>query len=440
MKMLRKWKLALLITALVLCLAACQKTGDKDEPTPTPTKPVGALTPTDAPTETPTAVPTEPAATETPAATPTDVPATPTEVPATPTEEPTPTPELTTEPTGEPTPTPDLTGEPTPTATLTPTPILGDSYKLEGVVYVTRETAIYADPYEESRKLDDVQVGEFVAISLDTSVFSDDDWYMVQYRNETFGYMRKDATTEEIPADIVTAGTISMKAEDWVTLSEAILNDYWDSHIDKSDNTLEKVPVATDEGAIARYKKKFTFEDGRKDRQYTTITYSEIVSTRLFINPRDAEQNMVAVGYDADENPVYMQEYIITTEGATPYDSYRVGRAADGTRVVEYEFVLKGDNRVLIFGEEGRPETVLTYHYNDSFSMGSPYLRLDMNYDGERLRTIVMTITGDTTHRYNTFFEYDNRGYLVSMIEMTCRTEDNQWSVRSGWQYVSTID
>ena len=95
---------------------------------------------------------------------------------------------------------------------------------------------------------------------------------------------------------------------------------------------------------------------------------------------------------------------------------------------------------MLIFGEEGRPETVLTYHYNDSFSMGSPYLRLDMNYDGERLRTIVMTITGDTTHRYNTFFEYDNRGYLVSMIEMTCRTEDNQWSVRSGWQYVSTID
>ena len=71
MKMLRKWKLALLITALVLCLAACQKTGDKDEPTPMPTKPVGALTPTDAPTETPTAVPTEPAATETPAATPT---------------------------------------------------------------------------------------------------------------------------------------------------------------------------------------------------------------------------------------------------------------------------------------------------------------------------------------------------------------------------------
>ncbi|MBO4627164.1 MAG: hypothetical protein J5645_04255 [Lachnospiraceae bacterium] len=417
MKLFRKLSLFVLCAAMIVLAAACERGGGDQDSTPTPTK--KAATPTEVATSTP-----EP---ETP--TPTEAVVTPTEAAATPTETPTPTPEpATPTPTEEPEPTPTEAVE---TPTPTPTPIGEETYRLTGIVYVTREANIYAEPTEDSRILDTAQAGEFVAIGLDNSVYGDEEWYMVQYRNKTFGYMDRKAATNAIPASSVTAGLYALDADDWISLYQSILTDYWKKHADEGNGLVTK-PADDSAQAIAGYKKRFRFETGRMNRLYQNITYNEIAYTRLYINPRNEEQNLVAIGYDNDDKQVYVQEFILTDEGATPYDCWRLGTSSDGSRVVEYEFVLKGDSRALIFGEEGHPETVLAYHYNDSISMGSPYCRLDMNYDGELLKNVVMTITGDDTHKYNTFFEYQS-GRLIRMVEI-CESGDGEWTVRSGYE------
>ena len=408
MKLIRKVSLLVLCAAMIVFAAACERGGGEKDSTPTPTKKAAAPTETATPTpEADTPTPTEGAgATPTEAATPTPEPATPT-----PTEESTPT--------------------PTEAATPTPTPVLGDTYELTGIVYVTREVNIYAEPTENSRILDTAQAGEFVAIGLDNSVFGDEEWYMVQYRNKTFGYMTREAATNAIPAASVTAGLYALDADDWISLYQTILTDYWKKHAGEGSGLVTK-PADDSAQAIAGYKKRFRFETGRMDRLYQKITYAEIAYTKLYINPKNEEQNLLAVGYDSDGNQVYVQEFILTEDGSTPYDCWRLGTSSDGSRVVEYEFVLKGDSRALIFGEEGHPETVLAYHYNDNISMGSPYARLDMNYDGELLRNVVMTIAGDDTHKYNTFFEYQG-GRLMRMVEIS-ESSDGEWTVRSGYE------
>ena len=142
--------------------------------------------------------------------------------------------------------------------------------------------------------------------------------------------------------------------------------------------------------------------------------------------------------YDANGEMVYLQEFILRNEeGAIPYDSMRIAHDQDGSRVKEYEFVLRGDNRVLIFGEDHAPEAVLTYRYNGDIEYGTPYCRLDMIYDDQDLMThLVMTIVGDDTHRYNTFFEYDKGGTLIRMVEIDERTSDGEWTVQSGKELV----
>lgn len=477
MRRLRNILLTALCTVVVLAMTACSfpwssDNGDEKEVTPTPTHAVTAP-PTDTPTPEPTATETptpEPLPTDTPTPEPTPT-ETPTPEPS-PTE--TPTPELTEEPTptsflwptptsawptpevsGEPTPTsswptPEVSGEPTPTsswptptpevtAELTPTPGSEVTYQLTGLVYVTRATSIYSEPYEDSLKLDDVQAGEFVALDLDTSVFSDDDWYRVQYRNRQYGYMRKESTTEQIPASCIVPGRELLVADDWVSLCDAIRDDYWKNHTAGAGDGYVEQKAADDAKAIKEYRKKYTFSDGRNDRKFREITYAEIVSTKLFVNPTVDGPNFVAYGYDADGQMVYLQEFILRgEEGATPYDSCRIATDQNGERVKEYEFVLKGDNRVLIFGEEDKPEAVLTYHYYENIGVGTPYCRLDMIYDeDDRLVNIVMSITGDDTHRYNTFFEYEKNSNLpVRMVEIAERTSDGEWTVQSGRELV----
>jgi len=319
------------------------------------------------------------------------------------------------------------------TPTAEPTSGAANSYTLEGMVYVISPTTIYSEPTSESRKLDDVAFGEFVALADDNGVYSAAEYYMVQYRNGVNGFLLVEATTDRIPANSVTLGTQSIEPEDWTSLSEAILDDYWREHVNTDDTSLVKQPVSDSPEAIASYRKRFRFEDGRVNHKFQTITYDAISETKLLVNPRDSQQSLVACGYNDQGEMVYLQEFVKEDSFVTPYDSCRTGTAKDGSRVKEYEFVYNGDNRVLVFGEEDRPETILVYRYNDVISMGSPYCRLDMNYDGALLRNIVMTISGDDTHRYNTFFEYRD-GYLIRMVSLVIRTEDDQWSVQSGWE------
>ena len=278
-----------------------------------------------------------------------------------------------------------------------------------------------------------------MALELDTSVFNDEDWYRVQYRKNMYGYLRKESTTEEIPSSCITLGRERLVADDWVSLCDAIREDYWTEH---TKDVLDRYTVqnaSSDASAIAGYRKRFTFSDGRNDRKFREITYARIDSTKLYVNTSLDGPNFIAYGFDAEGQMVYLQEFVLEgEEGATPYDSCRIATDQTGTRVKEYEFIYKGDNRVLIFGEEHAPETVLTYHYNENISVSSPYCRLDMDYDGElRLTRIVMTITGDTTHRYNTFFEYDSKnGALMRMVEIAEKTSDGEWTVQSGKELV----
>lgn len=379
--------------------------------------------------------PTNPVPTDT--ATPTEA-VTPTGE-ATPTKEPTAVPSETATPTPEPTPTEEPSPTPEPTAEPTSGPGEGETYRLEGIMYVIRDASIYTEPMESSRVLDDISVGEFIAINDGNGVFSDDDWYMVEYRNGKQGYLRREAVTDEIPAGCVRVGVKELTAVDWQTLSEAILEDYWNAHADVYNEKLVRAKIEDGEADIDAYRKKFRFEQGRDDRLYTTITYAPIARAELIINPNGEEENMAACGYDADGNLVYLQEFTREYDGAIPYDSCRIGTAKDGTRVKEYEFILHGSNRVLVFGEDDRPETVLTYRYTDNVFMTTPYCRLDMNYSGSRLNTVVMTIRGDELHEYNTFFEYAN-GYLVRMVEISRSQADDTWTVRSGYEMVPKAD
>ncbi|MBP5355061.1 MAG: hypothetical protein J6Y67_08025 [Lachnospiraceae bacterium] len=472
MTVFRKITAIALAAGMTIALAACSmpwdKGDDEKEVTPTPTHEV-TVTPTETPTPEPTATETptpEPTATATPTpeptATPTETPtpeptATPTDI-ATPTPfiwGTTPTPEISEEPTitpdisGEPTPeisgepTPELSGEPTPTpftwgSTPTPTPADTVTYRLPGLVYIIKEDSIYAEPYVESLKLDDVQVGEFVALELDTSVFQDDNWHRVQYRNGQIGYLRSESTTEEIPSSCIVFGRELLVADDWVTLCDAIRDQYWEDHTAAAGSGYTEQKASSDAAAIKQYRNKFTFVDGRNDYKFRELTYATIETTKLYVNPSIDGPNFIAYGYDADGQMVYLQEFILRgEEGATPYDSCRIATDQAGERVREYEFVLRGDNRVLIFGDDEAPKSVLTYHYNENIGIGTPYCRLDMNYDDQGLLTcIVMSITGDDTYRYNTFFEYDKNGLLTRMVEIAERTSDGEWTVQSGRELV----
>ena len=313
-----------------------------------------------------------------------------------------------------------------------------ETYRLPGLVYITSADGIFLEPMLDSKQLDSVQVGEFVALELDTSVFDNDDWYRVRYRNNMIGYLRKTSTTEEIPASCIVFGRVLPVADDWVSLCDAIREDYWTSHTADSQDRYTEQKAASDEKAIAEYRAKYTFTEGRNDHKFCELTYAGITSTKLFVNPNIDGPNFVAYGYDAEGEMVYLQEFILTDEeGATPYDSLRIATDQYGNRVKEYEFVLNGDNRVLIFGEEHAPEAVLTYHYNEDILLRTPYCRLDMNYDEQqRMTGIVMTITGDTSYRYNTFFEYDKDGELVRMVEIAESASDGSWSVKSGHERI----
>ena len=476
--------------ALIVALTACGSRGGNDsEVTPTPTNEV-KITPTTEPTSEPTPTETatpEPSPTETPTPepSPTETPTpepTPTETPTPePTEEVTPTPEISGEPTpeltgevtptpeisgeptpeltgeitptpeisgepkpeltGEVTPTPEISGEPTPTEELTPTPTPMDevSYRLPGLVCITKADSIFMEPSDRSNKLDDVQVGEFVALDIDTSVFDDDFWYRVQYHNGLYGYLRKESTTEEIPSSCIALGREFLVADDWVSLCDAIRNDYWETHAGTPEDGYTEQKASSDDAAIAGYRSRYNFENGRSDRQFRELVYAEIVETKLYFNPSIDGPNFVAYGYDANGQMVYLQEFILhEEEGATPYDSCRIATDQSGERVKEYEFVYKGDNRVLIFGEEHKPEAVLTYHYNEDVSVRMPYCRLDMFYNEEELLThIVMTFPGDNSHRYNTFFEYEtDSATLIRMVEIAERTADGEWTVQSGRELV----
>ena len=468
MTVFRKMSFLAVVMTVFLVMTACGSRGGKGgDVTPTPTNEVKA-TPTSTPTEEPAP---ELTPTETPELTPTETPEpSPTETPTpeptpedTPTPEPTgeltPTPELSGEPTpeltGELTPTPELTGELTPTQELsgeltptpepteeltpTPTPIGETSYRLPGLVCIVKADSVFLEPSSESNKLDDVQIGEFVALDIDTSVFDDDYWYRVQYRSGLYGYLRRESATEEIPSSCIVFGRESLAADDWVTLCDAIRSDYWNEHAGAPEDGYTEQKAASDDKAIAGYRARYTFVDGRSDRQFRELTYAEIVETKLYFNPSMDGPNFVAYGYDADGQMVYLQEFILRDEeGATPYDSCRIAVDQSGDRIKEYEFVYKGDNRVLIFGEEHKPEAVLTYHYSEDVSVRMPYCRLDMFYDENDLLThIAMTIPGDDTHRYNTFFEYESDSdVLIRMVEISERTSDGEWTVLSGRELV----
>lgn len=429
-----KLRIAVLFAALILLLAGCGG-GDDDGGgvTPTPTNKVAVPTPT---TEAPSATPMEEIS-PTPEATPTEA-ATPTPEPTaepTPTETPEPTPTEEPDPTLEATPTVDPTISPE--ATPTPTPIVGDSYKLTGLVYAYRATAIYQDPTTASRKLDDVEAGEFLAIELDESVFGSDEWYMVQYRRDVFGYLPREGVTEAIPANAVTYGNKKFAASDWTSLSNWIRDTYWEEMSYGEDDGYTTEHVADDDAAIAQYRKKFKFADGRTNRMYPQLTYVPIAEMKLYVNVFVEEQDFFACGYDENGELVYMRKFILTEEGAAPGDSLRRATVADGTIVTEYEFAETGDNRVLVFESDGRIETALVYRYTDNITHGAPFCRLDMEYDKNGRRTnAILTIRNDETHRYNTFFEYDANGKLIRMIEMTCRTADDVWTVRYGVQAV----
>ncbi len=357
-----------------------------------------------------------------------------------PTGEPTGAPEPTIEPTGEPTGAPEPTLEPTPEPTPEPTvePEPDEYYELVGLAYVIRDGNVYSEASEDSPVIGQLHKGEFVALEMDDSVFSSETWSIVQYKSQVFGYVPVELISTKIPKSRVEFRTNSVAPEDWITMYEHIRDKYWMSLLGES---LINAPADDTEDAMQQYRKSFSFREGKDDHLYTEFEYVPFQTTKLYVDYRNTEVNSYVVGTTADGEEVYYQELCLTEEGATLYDARRTAITKDGQTIKEYEFTLKGNNRVLLFGTEEKPESILAYRYSDIISMDKPYSRMDFFYNGETglLENAVMTIAGDTEHMYNTFFGYRKaveNGQTVYvpelMLDMMKTVSDDKWTLRYG--------
>ena len=365
------------------------------------------------------------------------VPPTGTPVPM-PTFEPSPEPtaEPTAEPTGEPTGTPEPTAEPTGEPTGTPDP--EEYYELVGLAYVIQDGNVYSEASKESAVIGQLHKGEFVALELDDSVFSSETWSIVQFKSQVFGYVPVELISTKIPTSCVEFRTNSVAAEDWITMYEHLRDKYWMSLLGES---LTDEPADDTEDAMRQYQKRFSFREGKDDHLYTEFEYVPFQTTKLYVDYRNTEVNSYVIGTTADGEEVYYQELCLTEDGATLYDARRTAITKDGETIKEYEFTLKGNNRVLLFGTEEKPESLLVYRYRDIISMDKPYSRMDFFYNEETglLENAVLTIDGDTEHMYNTFFGYRKtveNGQTVYvpelMLDMMKTVSDDKWTLRYG--------